>query len=139
MDNPLPSAISAAIDGYPEPARAQFMALRARLHEIAGAIAGTGGLTETLKWGEPSFAPVKGRVGTPVRLAWKAARPDAISLFVNCQTSLVETWRAQYPELEFVGNRELIIPLSGAIPPDIAACMRDALTYHLRKAGHPTV
>ncbi len=133
MSAPLPNVIAPVVMGYPKPATARFLELRALLYGLADQMPDTGGLTETLKWGEPSFAPVKARVGTPVRLAWKPARPNAISLFVNCQTPLVEHWRSQFPALDYVGNRELVIPLDGDLPSDIRTCMSQAMTYHLKK------
>ena len=125
-------AIATAISGWPGPAQARFTELRQTVFETVSRLSETGGLTETLKWGEPSYAPVKPRTGTAIRITWKSKSPDSISLFVNCQTSLIETWRDQFPGLTYVGNREIRLSLDDATPGEITSCMRDALTYRLR-------
>ncbi|MAK61139.1 MAG: hypothetical protein CMK09_09200 [Ponticaulis sp.] len=117
---------------WPPAAQTHFRSLRDLLFLMADDLPETGGLSESLKWGEPSFAPIRPRTGTAIQLAWKHKTPDSISLFVNCQTHLIERRRAAYPDLHFVGNREIRIPLDQPIPAEIAACARDALCYFKR-------
>ena len=128
----MSDTIAAAISGWPGPAQARFTELRQTVFETASRLPETGGLTETLKWGEPSYAPVKSRTGTAIRITWKSKSPDSISLFVNCQTSLIETWRDQFPALIYVGNREIRLSLDGPMPDEISSCIAHALTYRLR-------
>ncbi|WP_408611390.1 DUF1801 domain-containing protein [Bowmanella yangjiangensis] len=91
-----------------------------------------GCMEESLKWGEPSYS-VQG--GSPVRMDWKAGRPEMIQLYFHCQTQLVETFRELYPQtFEFEGNRALLLPVSGSLPEAaIKHCLHLALTYHKRK------
>ena len=115
----LPDAVSAAIAGYPaaatcavsrHPGKLIFATAAERSRDI-------GAVTETLKWGEPSYAPDKPRTGTALRVAWKDKHPGQISLFVNCQTSLIERWREPFgDDLTFVGNREIALPLERPLP-----------------------
>ncbi len=127
-----PPPVKAVYDSYPPAARRQLLALRDLLFETAAALPATGPVAETLKWGEPSYL---NKAGTAIRLAWSDKRPDVTGLFVNCQTTLIEDWRARYEgELEFVGNREIRFGI-GAPPPidPIRHCIAMALTYHRRK------
>jgi hypothetical protein len=91
-------------------------------------------LTETLKWGQPSFAPPK-RIGTPIRLSWSAKSPDRVEFLVHCQTTLVEAWRHWFGDLfDYDGTRAVHIPLGQPLPEEalhIMAMM--ALTYHQKK------
>lgn len=124
--------VTTAMSGWPGPAQTKFSDLRQIAFQTAARLPETGGLTETLKWGEPSYAPIKARTGTAIRLAWKSKSPTAISLFVNCQTSLIETWREQFPALTYIGNREIRLSLDTPIPGEITSCIAHALTYRLR-------
>lgn len=132
----LPDAVSSAIAGYPASAHARFLDIRALIFATAQSNTDIGAVTETLKWGEPSYAPDKPRTGTALRVAWKDKHPGQISLFVNCQTSLIERWREPFGDhLTFVGNREIALPLNAPLPINtLKSCITDALTYHLRKS-----
>jgi hypothetical protein len=63
--------------------------------------------------------------------------PDAYSLFVNCKTTLLESYRHLYPGVfRYIGQRELRFRLGE--PPDREAlrhCIALALTYRLAKAA----
>ncbi len=86
-------------------------------------------IEETLKWGEPSYLS---EGGSTVRLAWKAANPEACTIFVHCQTRLIETYREIYPDIfEYEGKRALHLPLKGKLPEGpLRHCLTLALTYH---------
>lgn len=132
-----PTHVAAVFQSYPARARRPLMALRQLVIDTAAGLPEAGALTETLKWGEPSYLTEATRSGTTLRLAWSQKRPDAISLFVNCQTTLVENWREHYGEtLELVGNREIRLPLAAPLPTEaLAHCIAMALTYHHRKTS----
>jgi hypothetical protein len=53
-------------------------------------------------------------------------------MYFNCRTTLVETFRALFPdELRFEGQRAIIFKASERIPKDaVAFCVAAALTYH---------
>ncbi|ABD54504.1 DUF1801 domain-containing protein [Jannaschia sp. CCS1] len=91
----------------------------------------TGPLTETLKWGQPSFLPAK-KAGTTLRLGEDASAP---TLFVPCSTNLLDRYRAAFPsEFTYSGARAVHLPAEGPFPDaafqQIAAM---ALTYHRDK------
>lgn len=123
--------VQITIDSYPAEVKPVFSLLRQWLYDIA-AEEGLNPVSESLKWAEPSYS-VKG--GSPVRIDWKARRPEMIQLYFHCQTQLVETFRELYPQtFEFEGNRALLLTVSGSLPEAaIKHCLHLALTYHKRK------
>ncbi len=109
-------------------------AIRKLLLATAAGNPGVGTLTETLKWGEPAYLTNESKSGSTVRVAWKQKRPEHIGIFFNCRTLLVDEFRSRFPELEFEGNRAILLPLNEPLPTDtIESCLQAALTYHLRK------
>lgn len=127
--------VEAAYNAMPNNARRKALALRRLILDAAGRVEGVGALTETLKWGEPAYLTEQSRSGSTIRIGWSAKRPDRVGLYFNCRTTLVDTFRSRFPELEFEGNRALLIPLSSALPkPALRACIESALTYHRTKA-----
>jgi len=132
---PLPDAVTNAYARYPLPAREHLLALRTLIYAAAGENPAIGPLTETLKWGEPSYLTVATKSGTTIRLAWKAKNPDHCGLYVNCQTSLVADWKELYNGvLNFEGDRAIIFEIGKPYPVDaVRHCIALALTYHLRK------
>ncbi|WOD07906.1 DUF1801 domain-containing protein [Marinomonas sp. GJ51-6] len=118
-------------DEFPENARIRLEALRGLVFDIASEL-DLGEVEESLKWGEPSY---RVKSGSPLRFDWKPNSPDHYYLFFHCQTKLVDTFRELYgEELEFQGNRAIILPLSKPLPEAIIKqCLELALTYQQRK------
>ncbi len=121
-------AIAKIISDYPVPARELFETVRWLIFDV-GEAEGLDGIEETLKWGEPAYHCAS---GSTVRVSWKPAYPDRISLFFNCQTRLISTFREICPDaFEFHGNREVSLPLSVSVPEeDLRLCLSMALRYH---------
>lgn len=128
-----PRNAKAVVETYPKWARDAHAELRNLLREQANA-ADAGRLTETLKWGQPSYPTEETNAGTTVRIAWSEKLPDVLQVLVPCQTSLVEEWRQKFGDaLVFSGNRAIHLARGEAIPTDvIAQCFTDALTYRRR-------
>ena len=80
----MPPEIRAIFDSYPEPARSQLLALRDLIFQVAG----DAPVTETLKWGQPSYRAPK---GSPIRLG--VTKEGAVALYAICTTTLIETFR----------------------------------------------
>ncbi|MFN4024510.1 MAG: DUF1801 domain-containing protein [Hyphomonas sp.] len=133
----MPPAVAAVYEAYPAAARKRLLTLRQMVFDTSAGLPETGPLTETLKWGEPAYLTETSRSGTTIRLAWSPKQPASVSLFVSCQTSLIESWRNHYShDLTFVGNREIRFPLGQPLPADqIRHCIAMALTYHKRKSA----
>ncbi|MCP5373067.1 MAG: DUF1801 domain-containing protein [Hyphomicrobiales bacterium] len=126
--------VEAVVGAYPPAARRRFEELRRLVYQVAER-EGAGPLTETLKWGEPAYLTAASKAGTTVRLAWKAKEPAVIGAYVNCNTTLVETWRRMFDgTLAFAGNRAVLLDLAGPLPDrPLAICLAQALTYHRDK------
>ena len=135
----IPKPLDGVADVFascPKAARPYLDELRALVFETAASTPGAGALEETLKWGQPSYLTHRPKSGTTIRLGW-SENGDTVSLFVHCQTSLVDTWRAHYGDaLTFIGNREIAIPTDQSLPrAALQHCIAMALTYHLRKTA----
>ncbi|MEM7217280.1 MAG: DUF1801 domain-containing protein [Pseudomonadota bacterium] len=116
-------------------ATAQLRALTDLVRETGQAlpeISASGGLVETLRWGQTSFMPAKARVGTTVRVD---QHDDAhVALYVHCQTSLIDSFRTLLPDLTYAGNRAVLFPCDEPLPSDeIRLCVEAALLYHYNK------
>lgn len=126
----MPANVASVFEGYPPAIRARLLDLRALILSTA-AETGAGPLTETLKWGQPSYLTEATKSGTTVRIDRSAADENAVALYVNCRTDLVPRYRELYGDvLSFGGNRSMEFGLDQ--PPDkvLRHCIAMALTYH---------
>ena len=107
--------------------------LRHLIFETAAQTPGVGALTETLKWGEPSYTPKKPRVGSSVRLG--ARKDGTVAAYFICHTHLVDRFREIYPDdFTFEGNRALVFDGASPLPEaELKHCIAMALTYKLRR------
>lgn len=128
-------AVKEVFDSYPDHIRLKMNALRELIYEVARSTQGVGDIEETLKWSEPAFLTKKPKSGTTVRMDWKSRSPNQIGIYVNCKTSLVESYRMMFNnELTFEGNRGILIPVEGPIPKkQLMICIQMALRYYLDK------
>jgi len=63
-------------------------------------------LKRALKWNEASFIT---QYESPLRIDWKKSKPYQYSMYFNCKTKLVETFRELFSDrLSFEGNREIV-------------------------------
>ncbi|GAC16230.1 DUF1801 domain-containing protein [Aliiglaciecola lipolytica] len=117
----------------PDIAQEALLCLRELLLNVANNTPEIKHLEETFKWGEPSYIT---KTGSTLRMDWKPSKPAHISVFVNCQTKLIETFKELYPqELSYVGNREIALPLNKPLPLQVLAhCFE--LTFKYQKIKH---
>jgi len=121
-------------DSYPSHIRPKLERLRELIFEVAENTEGVGKLEETLKWGEPAYLTSETNSGTSIRIDWKPKHPDQYAIYLNCQTTLVETYKTLFPELRTEGNRALILDINDELAEnEIRSCISMALTYHLDK------
>ncbi|MEP6833881.1 MAG: DUF1801 domain-containing protein [Gemmatimonas sp.] len=120
---------------YPPAVRKKLMALRELILHTAAVTSGVGVLEESLKWGEPAYLTTESRSGSTVRIAWKKNRPSEYAMYFNCQTTLVDSFKFQFPtEFTYEGNRAIVFDVAGDVPMDaLAHCVTAALTYHKSK------
>ncbi|MEQ9309821.1 MAG: DUF1801 domain-containing protein [Balneolaceae bacterium] len=128
-------AVKNKFDAYPDHIKPKMNALRELIYEVAGSTEGVGEIEETLKWSEPAYLTKKPKSGTTIRMDWKERSPEKIGIYVNCSTSLVETYRTMFnDELEFEGNRAILLPANEPLPKEkLMICIQMALRYHLDK------
>ena len=129
MTAPLPAEVAEVFGRYPAPAREGLLQLRALVLALAEERA-AGPLTETLKWGAPAYLTQATKSGSTIRLGLLQGRP---AVFFNCNTTLVEGFRADFPDaFAYSGNRALL-PGDGTGDAALAICLGRALTYHRDK------
>ncbi|WP_154224761.1 DUF1801 domain-containing protein [Marinicella rhabdoformis] len=124
-------SVQSKFNAFPEAACEKLMAIRAIIFQLSKEKE-IGQITETLKWGEPSYLA---KHGSTVRLSWRDKYPEYVSVYFNCNTILVEAFRELYPEaFEFIDNRELRLPIAEPLPKhELTACLSMALRYHTIK------
>lgn len=132
---PLPPAVQAAYQRFPAPVRERLLAVRRLIFRTAATTDGVGPLTETLKWGEPAYLTEASRSGSTIRLGRPKASPERCAVFFNCNTGLVDSFRAQFPDaFRYEKNRAIILKATGPLPEaPLAICLAAALTYHRGK------
>ena len=133
MTNQLPPNIADAFAAYDDRTQDQLRACRDLIFQAAADNREIGILTETLKWGQPSYLTEASKSGSTVRLATSSDHRPA--LFVHCATDLIEQFRTFYPDtFDYQGKRALVIKSEiGSVKAELRHCIALALTYKLRK------
>jgi hypothetical protein len=128
------SDVQSVFKAYPPALRAKLMALREMLFDTAAGTEGVGTLTETLKWGQPSYLTEETGSGTTVRIdRLKAA--DGYAVYFHCQSGLVGRFRELYPETcRYDGKRAIVFAAGDRLPArELRHCLALAFTHHSRK------
>ena len=126
--------VAAIFRAYPPAVRARLMALRTLVFETARKTPGVGRLTETLKWGQPSYLTAETGSGSTVRIDRLKGR-DACAVYFHCQSGLIEQFRELYPDtFRYEGKRAILFNTRDRLPvQELGHCIALALTHHLRK------
>ena len=127
--------VAAVFEGYAPAIRGRLLRLRELIFAAAGDLPGIGGLVETLKWGQPAYLTGKPKTGSTIRIDAFGGRDESYAMFFHCQSRLVESFRALYPQtFTFEGKRALVFGLRDKIPADeLRHCISLALTYHAKQ------
>ena len=134
LDRSIAPEVKRVIEAYPPAPRRAIKTLRRLLKQTASQLDDVGPVTETLKWGEPSYLTERCKSGSTIRIGWREKFPEQVSIFVNCQTSLADDFRTRFPELNYEGNRAINFALDAPLPElEIKEVFAAALTYHLQK------
>lgn len=132
------SNVKKKFDSYPAHVRPKLHFLRELILDEADKDESIGILEETLKWGEPSYLTVVSKSGTTVRIDWKPKMPNQYAIYVNCKTTLIDTFRSLFPELNYEGNRAVVFNINQKIPEnEIRLFINMALRYHLDRLEKP--
>ena len=129
--------VQAVFEAYPPAVRAKLMALRELVFDTADRTAGVGPLSETLKWGQPSYLTEETGSGSTVRID-RLDDDEGYAVYFHCQSGLVDRFRAIYPDtFRYEGKRAIRFAARDRLPiRALRHCIALALTHHLRrKAG----
>ena len=139
MSHALPAdpAVRSVFEAQPPAMRGALLTLRGHILTAAADSGRVGSLIETLKWGEPAYLPAKPRIGTTVRINAVKGSAERYAIYVNCKTTLLESFRHLHPDaFKFEGNRAILFRVGEAYPADaLRHCLTLALTYHLKAAA----
>lgn len=126
--------VQSVFKAYPPALRAKLMALRELVFDAAAGTEGVGRLTETLKWGQPSYLTEETGSGTTVRID-RLKAGDGYAIYFHCQSGLVGQFRALYPDtFTYGGERAMHFSAKDRLPVRaLRHCIALALTHHLRK------
>ena len=126
-------AVAAVYKSYPDSIRARLLVLRQLIFELADRLDGIE-ISETLKWGVPSYHSST-KTGTPIRLA-PTKEADSYGLYVHCQTSLINDFRQAHPDtFRYSGTRALLFKLDDQLPEkELEEFILAALTYHQHRS-----
>src|SRR5882757_2213797 len=126
--------VAALFKAYPAAVRAKLMALRELVLDTAARTAGVGPLTETLKWGQPSYLTEETGSGTTVRID-RLKAGDGYAIYFHCQSGLVGQFRELYPDaFRYEGKRAIVFDAGARVPArELRHCLALALTHHARK------
>jgi len=127
-------AVAAVFAGYPADLRRKLIAVRELIFKVAGDIDGVGPLTETLKWGQPSYLTMESGSGSTVRID-RLKKADGYAIYFHCQSGLVDQFRRIYPKtFRYEGKRAILFDGSERLPARaLGHCIGLALTHHARK------
>jgi hypothetical protein len=126
--------VQSVFKSYPPAVRARLMALRELVFDTAGATPGAGRLTETLKWGQPSYLIEETGSGTTVRID-RLKTGEGYAVYFHCQSGLLGQFRELYPDtFTYEGKRAIVFETGDRIPlRALRHCLALALTHHSRK------
>lgn len=130
----MPRDVAAAIADYSDDGRTAFLRLRDLIFEVAASLDVAGEVSESLKWGQPSYS-MPG--GTPVRLAPARGDARAVGVYTSCQTPLVADFALEHGEVfDYDAGRGIHIPVDAALPRrELADFIAAAFTYKSRRAA----
>jgi len=128
------SDVASVFKAYPRDLRARLMALRELVFDAAARTEGVGRLTETLKWGQPSYLTEETGSGTTVRID-RLKAGDGYAVYFHCQSGLLGQFRELYPDtFKYEGKRAIVFEAGDRVPArELRHCLALALTHHARK------
>ena len=126
--------VASVFKAYPPVLRVKLMALRDLVFDAAEKTTGVGRLTETLKWGQPSYLTEETGSGTTVRID-RLRAGDGYAVYFHCQSGLLGQFRQLYPDtFKYEGKRAIVFEAGDRVPArELRHCLALALTHHARK------
>lgn len=129
VNQPIDETVSKVFDNYPEEMRQRVLFLRQLIYTAAAETDDVGKVTETTKWGQPSYVAKK---GSTIRLGWGEKQPDHYAVYFTCNTTLIETFKELYrSKFTFEVKRAIVFHKEDAVPVnELKHCLTLALRYH---------
>lgn len=128
-----PMNIVNAMQDYEPDTRSVLLCLREMIFQTAFENPKIGPVTETLKWGEPSYLTEQSKSGSTLRLG-QTRNDKHPAIFVNCKTTLISQFKQHYGDrFLYQGERALVIGDVEKMKSELKHCIALVLTYHLRK------
>lgn len=139
MMPPLEPPINQAFEAFPSHLKSRLLELRQLIFQVAQAHPEIGQVTETLKWGQPSYLTSETGSGTTIRLGIVKSDPSAYGMFFHCQTQMVARIKERFADqFRYEGNRALLFCGDDVLPKEaLKFCIYWALTYHAAKKKGP--
>jgi hypothetical protein len=118
---------------YPAKARTKMEFLKRLVIETANETEDVHEMVLTLKWGEPSFVT---RIGSTLRMDWKAKTPARYAMYFQCSSRLVDTFKLIFGDkFRYEGNRAIVFKLDQEVPvTELKECIKASLRYHKVKS-----
>lgn len=126
--------VASLFKSYPPALRVRLIALRDLVLDTADKTADVGRLTETLKWGQPSYLTRETGSGTTVRID-RLKAGEGYAVYFHCRSGLVGQFRELYPDtFRYEGKRAIVFGVDERVPArELRHCLALAFTHHSRK------
>ncbi len=127
-----PTDVARAFENMPPDVQEPLQRLRRLIFDTAENTPGVGPITETLKWGQPSYLTEETKAGSTIRLG--CPKQGGFAIYTHCQTSIMADFQALFPDdFTFDGNRAVEFKAGDDLPLDkLRFLISRALTYHLK-------
>lgn len=137
MNKPLSAEVAEKFSTYEPATRKRLGELRRLILRVGKSTPGVGLLEESLRWNQLSYLTNASNSGSLIRIDAVPRTAGKYALYFHCQTTLVSSFRAKFgSKLTYEGNRALVFAVDEPLPTRIIEeCVRDALTYHLKRRG----
>ena len=113
MNRSMNENVKLKFGSYPSHVRPRLEELRTLVLDVASNTDEAGKTEETLKWGEPSYLTSGTKSGTTIRIDWKEKYPEQYAVYVNCNTSLIDSYSSLFPNVfSFEGNRAIVFSIN---------------------------
>ncbi|MEM1037860.1 MAG: hypothetical protein AAGI12_00145 [Pseudomonadota bacterium] len=131
---PMDAAVQKAFAALPPSASKILLQVRERILAQSTANATIGPVTETLKWGQPSYLTEKTQAGSTLRLS-TTKEDQKPAIFVHCQSGLADEIRDLYGDtLSVPDQRHVVLPhMMEDHAQTIDHVIALVLTHHARK------
>lgn len=127
--------VEAVFAVYPPRMREKLLRIRQLIFETAANTERVGKLTETLKWGQPSYLTNQTKSGSTVRIGVHNEESGQYGVYFNCKSDLVSKFKGLLPDtFIYDGNRAILFNEDDNVPEEeLCTCIATALTHHLKK------